>query len=752
MHGMKRFPIHQQRDSMDCGPTCLRMIAEWYGRAYGIEHLRMLCNIGRTGVSLLGISEAAEKLGLRSLGVRLSWKRLRDEVSLPCIAHWEQNHFIVVYAIRGQKVYVADPDRGRMVYSTAEFLRGWLPHIQQPTEEDAGLLMLLEPTPLFHQIEAPKEGEKPGIGFFYTYLLPHRKLLIQIGIGMTAALVLDLIFPFLTQSVVDHGIGNLDLNLISLLLAGQIMLVFGQTAIDVLQSWILLHVGGRVSTGLVSDFLSKMLRLPLSFFETRSTGDIMQRINDHDRVKRFLTSSSIRMVFSVISFIVFGVVLAFYHWVLLAVFLFFAALTAGWLLFFMKQRKILDNKRFTIEAKERDKFVEIVSGVQEIKIQGIERRKRWEWENLSIQGFRLNMRSLVLKNAQSIGLVFIGQLRNILITFLSARAVISGDMTLGMMLGAQYIIGQLNAPVQSLLGFLHDAQDARLSLDRMGEIWAQPDEIDASHQALRIFPHSRVLTLCDVSFTYPGAGQKPVLQHLNFILPEGKVTAIVGPSGSGKTTLLKILLGLHPVGGGAIYVGHQAFTEFDLKAWRQRCGVVMQDGFVFPDTIARNIACDDSPVDVGRLQAAIHFACLEEWVAGLPQGAQTRIGDDGQGLSGGQKQRLLIARAVYRNPEFLFLDEATSALDARNEVVIMNHLRQFAVGRTAVIIAHRLSTVKNADHILVMDGGRVVEQGTHYSLVREQGLYFNLVRNQLDLETQAAWVTSTQSLVNPYAA
>ncbi len=748
---MKRFPIHQQRDSMDCGPTCLRMIAAWHGRAYGIEHLRQLCNIARAGVSLLGIAEAAEKIGLRSMAVQLSWKVLRDEVPLPCIAHWEQNHFVVVYAIRGQKVYVADPDKGRMVYSVAEFMRGWQPHVQRPTDDDAGILMLLETTPLFYETEPPKEGEKPGLGFFYTYLLPHRKLMTQLGIGMMAALVLDLLFPFLTQSVVDHGIGNLDLNLITLLLVAQLMLAFGQTTIEVLQSWILLHVGGRVSTGLVSDFLNKMLRLPLSFFETRSTGDIMQRINDHDRVKRFLTSSSIRMVFSVMSFAVFGAVLAFYHWGLLLVFLGFAAVTAGWLIFFMKQRRVLDNKRFTIEAKERDKFVEIVSGVQEIKIQGIERRKRWEWENLSVQGFRLNIRSLVLKNAQSIGLVFIGQLRNILITFLSARAVIQGEMTLGMMLGAQYIVGQLNAPVQALLGFLHDAQDARLSLDRMGEIWAQPDEIDSSQPTQQVFPANRVLTLSDVSFTYPGAGQKPVLQHLNFIIPEGKVTAIVGPSGSGKTTLLKVLLGLHPVGGGAIFIGHLALSAFDLKAWRQRCGVVMQDGFIFPDTIARNIACEDAPVDVARLHAALHFACLHEWVAGLHQGVQTRIGDDGQGLSGGQKQRLLIARAVYRNPEFLFLDEATSALDARNEVVIMNNLRHFAAGRTALIIAHRLSTVKNADHILVMDGGRVVEQGTHQTLVWQQGLYFNLVKNQLDLETQAAWVTSAQPFAHPHA-
>jgi ATP-binding cassette, subfamily B, bacterial len=739
---MKSFPIYQQRDMMDCGPTCLRMIAAWHGRQYGIEHLRMLSNISREGVSLLGVTEAAEKIGLRSLSVRLPWKRLRDEVPLPCIAHWEQNHFVVVHAIRRGKVHVADPQQGRMVYSVAEFLRGWLPHAVTPTENDAGILMLLEPSPSFYEMTPPKEGEKPGLGFFFTYLRPHKRLLVQLAIGMSAALVLDLLFPFLTQSVVDHGIGNLDLNLITLLLAGQMMLVLGQTVIEILRSWILLHAGSRVSTSLVADFLHKMLRLPLSFFDTRSTGDIMQRINDHDRIRRFLTSSSINMAFSVLSFAVFGIVLAFYNWTLLAVFLVFSALTAGWLVIFMKQRRMLDQKRFTLNAKERDKFVEIVGGVQEIKLQGIERRKRWEWEDLSVQNFRLGVRSLTLKNAQSIGLMFLGQLRNILITFLSARAVIRGDMTLGMMLGAQYIVGQLNAPVQALLSFIHDAQDARLSLERMGEIWAEPDEEDPARAGLRVFPENRTLTLSNLCFRYPGAGQQTVLNHVDLIIPEGRVTAIVGPSGSGKTTLLKLLLGLHPPGSGAIYLGHVPLTSFDIKAWRQRCGVVMQDGFVFPDTIARNVACDDAPVDPARLHIALQFACLDEWVEGLPLGAKTRIGDDGQGLSGGQKQRLLMARAIYRNPEFIFLDEATSSLDAQNEQAIMNHLRHFLPGRTAIIVAHRLSTVRNADHIVVLDAGRVVEQGTHQQLVRRQGLYFNLVRNQLDLETQAQAASS----------
>jgi ATP-binding cassette subfamily B protein len=745
---MKPFPIYEQRDMMDCGPTCLRMIAAWHGRHYGIEHLRMLCNISRDGVSLLGITEAAEQIGMRSLTVRLPWERLRDEVPLPCIAHWEQNHFVVVYKIKRNKVYVADPGRGRMVYSAEEFLQGWLPYSSSPSIDDEGILMLLETSPSFHEITPPKEGERPGIGFFFNYLRPHRRLMGQLGIGMTVGLLLDLLFPFLTQSVVDYGIGNLDLNLITLLLAGQLMLAAGSTTIDILRSWILLHAGARISTSLVADFLHKLLRLPLSFFDTRTAGDIMQRINDHDRIKRFLTSSSINMAFGCLSFLVFGVVLAFYNWTLLAVFVATSVLTVGWLVVFMKQRRMLDHKRFTLTARERDKFVEIVGGVQEIKLQGMERAKRWEWEDLSVQNFRISMRGLTLKNVQSIGLMFLGQLRNILITFLSARAVISGDMTLGMMLGAQYIVGQLNAPVHDLLDFIHDAQDARMSLERMGEIWAVKDEEDTSHVGLRVFPQSRTLTISDLSFRYPGAGQKAVLDQVNMVIPEGSVTAIVGPSGSGKTTMLKMLLGLHPPGRGNIYVGHLPLSAFNLTTWRQRCGAVMQDGFIFPDTIARNVACDQSGVDHARLQMALQFACLREWVEELPLGPNTRIGDDGQGLSGGQKQRLLLARAIYRNPEFLFLDEATSALDAQNEHAIMHHLRYFLPGRTAVIIAHRLSTVKNADQIVVMDGGRVVEVGTHHQLVRQQGLYFSLVKNQLDLETQSP---AAQRPVSPFS-
>jgi ATP-binding cassette, subfamily B, bacterial len=733
---MKRFPIFHQRDAMDCGPTCLRMISAWYGRQYGVEQLRKHCNIGRAGVSIMGIAEAAEIIGMRSLAVKVTWERFSREVPLPCIAHWEQNHFVVVCAIKHGKVHVADPAKGKLVYPKDEFISGWMSQAALRNAEETGILMLLEPSPTFYETETPDEGEKPGILYFLSYLRPHRRILIQLGIGMCGGLVLDLIFPFLTQSVVDQGISNLDLNLITLLLVGQLMMILGQTAIDIIRSWILMEAGSRIGMSLVSDFLNKVLRLPMSFFDTRSTGDIMQRIHDHSRVEDFLTSSSINMVFSVLSFFVFGVILAIYGWVLLGVFLLFTVLTVLWLLIFMKQRRLVDEKCFGLDSRVRDKFVELVSGVCEIKLQGMERSKRWEWENLSVQNFRASMRGLVVENAQRVGLVFLSQTRNILITFLSARAVINGDITLGMMLSSQYIVGQLNAPVQALLSFIHEAHDAKLSLERMGEVWSVADESQTHHERLNVLPPSRTITFSNVSFRYQGAGQQDVLNKLNMIIPAEKVTAIVGPSGSGKTTLLKLLLGLYEPTGGDIYLGDVPLSSLNLKIWREHCGAVMQDGFIFPDTIERNVVCASPTVDVARLQYALKFACLDEWVQSLPLHSRTKIGDDGQDLSGGQKQRLLMARAVYGNPEFIFLDEATSALDARNERAVMNHLREFLPGHTALIIAHRLSTVKNADQILVMDGGQIVEQGTHEELVNLRGLYFSLVRNQLDLETK----------------
>lgn len=728
------FPIFRQLDGMDCGPTCLRMIAAFHGRAFTRENIRELCSIGRAGVSLLGMSEAAERIGMKSLAVELPFKALRDEVPLPCVAHWEQSHFVVVYKITRDQVWVADPSRGKMKYSHAEFLQGWIPQARQIDDNTKGILLLLETTPAFFEQESEKSQDKVAWSFLTPYLRPHKKLIIQMLLGVGVALVLDLIFPFLTQTVVDSGIGNLDLTLITLLLIGQLMLSFSQLAVNVIQGWILLHIGSRVGTSLISDFLHKLLKLPLAFFDSRTTGDIMQRIEDHRRINSFLTSASLNVVFSIFSFVVFAIILAFYSLTILTLFFVMTSLSIAWLCFFLKRRRYIDQKRFTLEAQERDKFIELVGGVQEIKIQGMERQKRWEWEELSVRHFKINSQSLLLKHGQRVGTTFIGQIRNILITYLAARAVVNGQMSLGMMLSTQYIIGQLVSPLQSLIDFAQQAQDARLSLERVQEIYTQREEESWTQPLLTTFPTARNLYVHNVTFRYAGAGQKDVLRQLSLPIPEGKVTAIVGASGSGKTTLLKLLLGLHKPTQGTIYVGGGPLPNFDGSAWRARCGVVMQDGYIFPDTIARNIACTSERIDPMRLEGAIYYANLQGFVQSLPQGVETKIGGEGQGVSGGQKQRILIARALYKNPEYLFLDEATSALDAENEHMVMDNLRNFVQGRTVVVIAHRLSTVQNADQIVVMDQGRIVEAGTHWELVRKSGVYYNLVRNQLQLE------------------
>lgn len=729
------FPIFHQLDAMDCGPTCLRMIAAHYGRQVRREALRDMCSLGRGGVSLLGISEAAERLGMRSLAVNVSLQMLRDEVPLPCIAHWQQNHFVVIFKVTRNQVHVADPAMGIVTYSHAEFLRGWVPQARGFDEKHSGILLLLESTPRFFEtaIEGPAE-EKHGFQFLYSYLRPHKALFVQLGLGLSVALVLDLVFPFLTQTVVDVGINNLDLKLIHLLLLGQLMLSFGKLAIDVIQGWIFLHIGARMSTSLISDFLLKLLKLPMSFFDTRTPGDIMQRVEDHRRINTFLTSTSLTVVFSAFTFLIFAVVLGIYNGWILLIFLSLTLLSVGWLLLFLNKRRIVDFKKFTVAAQERDKFIELVDGVQEIKIQGLERPKRWDWEEINVKHFRLNSRSLLLTHAQRIGTTFLSELRNIIITYLAARSVINGEMTLGMMLSTQYIVGQMVSPIQKLMEFVQQAQDARISLERTQEIHLHKEEAHWTQPLLTTFPEDRSLYLQNVSFRYAGASENDVLRQMSLMVPEGRLTAIVGASGSGKTTLLKLLLGLYQPNSGVVYVGDAPLSAFDTSVWRQRCGVVMQDGYIFSDTIARNIACCAGPVNPVLLQAAVRVANLQEMLHRLPQGLETKIGNEGQGLSGGQKQRILIARAIYKNPEYLFLDEATSALDAHNEHTIIDNLVQFARNRTVIVIAHRLSTVRNADHIVVMHQGQIVEQGHHTELVGRGGAYFRLVRNQLELE------------------
>ena len=737
----KRFPFHPQLDAMDCGPAALRMVCAHHGRELSQSWLRELCHIGKGGVSLLGISEAAEKVGLRSLAVRLSYMRLRDEAPLPCIAHWQADHFVVVYEFTRNKVRVADPAHGLVDYSPEEFIRASSPPGTPISADAPGIYLLLETTPAFHDQSASgrKDAEpgRKGLPFFFTYLRPYKKLLLQVAVGMLVGLGLELILPFLSQAVVDYGIGNLDLHFIYVLLAAQLMLSLSQTGADMIRSWLLLHIGSRVSIAMIADFLSKLLRLPLPFFDSRTAGDIMQRIGDHRRVKGFLMSSSLDVIFSLLTFVVFAVVLALYSWQILATFAVFSAMAVGWLLIFLKQRRMLDFKRFVLEAKERDTLMEIVAGMPEIKIQGLQRDKRWDWEHVAMRTYQLEGKSLALKQTQRLGVTVLSNIRNILISFLAARAVLQGQMTFGMMIATQYIVGQLNSPISRMIDFIYSAQDARLSLERMQEIYDHKDEDAGETHASADFPESRKLTISGLSFRYPGAGRADVLKDINLVIPPGKVTAIVGASGSGKTTLLKLLLGLYRPTGGDIYLDSVPLSALDGHAWRARCGVVMQDGFIFSGTFARNVVPGSQTIDPLRMGAAIRLASMEEFVRNQPNGAETVVGAEGQGLSGGERQRLLLARAIYRNPDFLFLDEATSALDTKNESAVIAALREFAQGRTVVVIAHRLSTVRDADQIVVIDQGRIVETGQHGDLVSKAGAYYRLVRNQLELEVSS---------------
>ncbi len=727
---MKKFPHYLQPDSKDCGPTCLKILSKFYGKRVSIQELRMLSETTREGSSLLSISDTAEKIGYRTLGVKLSSETLKN-ASLPCILHWNNDHFVVLYKVKKGTFYISDPAYGLIDYPEAEFIEMWIG--KNATENSLeGIALLIEPTPKFKQYKAEIEDTSFGFRYLFQYVAKYKRFITQLIIGLLAGSLLQLVVPFLTQSVVDVGIKNQDINFVYLILFAQIALFIGRSAIEIIRSWILLHLSTRINISLISDFFIKLMNLPISFFDTKMTGDIMQRISDHKRIESILTTSSLNVLFSLVTFIVFSMVLAYYSGTIFMIFIIGSLLYFLWVALFLKKRKELDYKRFSQVSDEQSKVIELINGMQEIKLHNAEKYKRWQWEHVQARLFSISIKNLALEQYQSVGSSLLNELKNIIITVFSAKLVIDGDITLGMMLAISYIVGQLNSPIQQFISFIRQLQDAKISLERLGEIHNKEDEDSDQLNLRKNIDTTLPFEINNIDFRYTGSHDL-VLKNLSLHIPAHKTTAIVGTSGSGKTTLLKMLLKFYEPTKGSIYIGNHDLKNMSSRAWRKHCGVVMQEGYVFNDTIANNIAIGEETIDHEKLENAVAMANIKSYIEALPLGYNTKIGSEGIGLSTGQKQRLFIARAIYKNPEFLFFDEATSALDAKNEKIIMENLDHFFKGKTAIVIAHRLSTVKNADQIVVLEQGSIIEIGTHKELVELRGSYFELVKNQLEL-------------------
>jgi ATP-binding cassette subfamily B protein len=724
------FPFVKQPDAMDCGPACLKMVAGFYKMTFSLESLRKKCFITREGVSFLGLSEAADSLGFRTIGVKIPFEILTGNVPLPCIVHWRQKHFIVVYKIKKDKIWAADPAVGLVKFSLEEFMRNWASTVIDGKQ--AGLCLIIEPTPALFKNENEKESST-GFKFLFKYFNLYRKYIYQLVLGLILGSCIQLVIPFLTQSIIDIGLNNNDIGFIYLILFAQLALVFGRMSVEFIRGWLLLHIGARVNVAVISGFLQKLMSLPISFFDTKLTGDILQRIEDNNRIEEFLTSTSLNILFSFFNLVVFGIVLAIYSFKILLIFLTGSILYIVWVSVFMRSRARLDHQRFKQMSVSGNKLINIVNGMQEIKLTQSELSMRWDWEKLQAALFSLKVKGLSIIQYQSAGATLINEITNILITIVAATAVLKADMTLGMMLAVQFIIGQLNVPVSQIIGFFRMSQDAKMSLDRLAEVHNLDEEEPDPEIKVRKLPEKKDIYFNGLSFQYEGPRSPYALKDIDLFIAENRITAIVGTSGSGKTTLLKMLLGFYQPVAGEILIGDLRLSNLSLKVWREKVGAVMQDGFLFPDTIAANIAPGAEDINLERLVKAADISNIRGFIESLPLGYNTKIGANGHGLSEGQKQRLLIARVIYKDPDIIIFDEATNSLDANNEKVIVENLSEFFEGKTVIVVAHRLSTVRNADQIVVLDSGRITETGDHESLIAKKGAYYNLVKNQLEL-------------------
>ena len=724
------FPFVKQPDAMDCGPACLKMVAGYYKKSFSLESLRKKCYITREGVSFLGLSEAADSLGFRTIGVRLPFDKFAEKTPLPCIVHWRQNHFVIVYKIKGDKLWIADPAVGLLTISKDEFVRNWAATLSEG--KPSGLVLIMEPRPSLSNQGEEKETST-GFKFLFGYFLNYKKYISQLIIGLIVGSLIQLIIPFLTQSIIDIGINNNDIGFIYLILFAQLALVIGRMSVEFIRGWLLLHIGSRVNVAIVSGFLHKLMSLPVAFFDTKIAGDIFQRIDDNNRIEAFLTTASLSIVFSLFNMVIFSIVLAIYSLKIFVIFIVGSFLYLLWVSLFMKSNEKLDHKRFKEMSLATSKLISIINGMQEIKLTQSELQNRWDWENIQASLFRLKVKGLSIIQYQSAGGTFINEITNILITIVSATAVLSGEITLGMMLAIQFIIGQLNVPISQIIGFLKMSQDAKMSLDRLSEIHIMDSEESFAGMKVNKVPEKKDIYINNLSFQYEGPRSPYALKDIDLFIEENRVTAIVGTSGSGKTTLLKLLLGFYQPVNGEILIGDTRLSNLSLRAWREKVGAVMQGGYIFPDTIAANIAPGADVIDETRMLNAATIANIRQFIDSLPLGYNTKIGDSGHGLSEGQKQRLLIARVVYKNPEIILFDEATNSLDANNEKAIVENLEDFYKGKTVIVVAHRLSTVRNADKIIVLESGQIVETGSHDFLLNKRGAYYNLVKNQLNL-------------------